>query len=156
MRDFARIFAETQGRATDAQVVWSADGELRNPGHVNPQVWLHLKAATELPLTCQRCMGPVDVPVEVDRFFRFVSDEETAAAQDDESEEDVLALSRTFNLIELIEDELLMDLPIAPFHKICPEHVQLSAADDDFEGVAKAKANPFAILQGLKSGGKGG
>ncbi|MES2786977.1 MAG: YceD family protein [Pseudomonadota bacterium] len=154
--DFARIFAETQGRAADSTVVWSAEGELRNAGHVNPQVWLHLKASAELPLTCQRCMGPVNVPVDVNRSFRFVSDEETAAAQDDESEEDVLALSRTFDLVELIEDEILMDLPLAPFHVTCPESVQLSAVDEDFDGAAKGKANPFAVLQGLKSGDKRG
>ncbi|WP_048441213.1 DUF177 domain-containing protein [Caenimonas sp. SL110] len=156
VREFARIFAETQGRAVDSQVAWSAQGELRNPGHVNPQVWLHLKASTELPLTCQRCMGPVDVPIAFDRSFRFVADEETAATQDDESEEDVLALSRTFDLVELIEDEILMEMPIAPFHEICPESVQLSAVDDGFEEAGGARENPFAVLETLKSGVKKG
>ena len=36
------------------------------------------------------------------------------------SEEDLLALSREFDLHELIEDELLMALPVVPKHDECP------------------------------------
>ena len=132
--------AETQGRGGESPVTWSATGELRNPGHVHPEVWLHLKADAVLSLTCQRCLGPVDVAVAVDRSFRFVPDEDTAAAQDDESEEDVLALSRSFDLVELVEDELLMELPLAPRHEVCPEQVKLAVADEDFESAADANA----------------
>ena len=34
----------------------------------------------------------MDVPVKVSRSFRFVADEATAAAEDDQAEEDLLAL----------------------------------------------------------------
>jgi uncharacterized protein len=109
-----RLMAETQGRGAGSAVSWSATGETRNPGHVHPEIWLHLRAQTVLPLTCQRCLGPVDIELAVDRSFRFVPDEEMAAAQDDQSEEDVLALSRSFDLVALVEDELLMEMPLAP------------------------------------------
>lgn len=56
----------------------------------------------------------------VDRSFRFVPDEETAELEDDDSDEDVLALSSEFNLLELIEDELLMEVPVVPRHEVCP------------------------------------
>lgn len=146
-----RLMAETQGRGGDLALAWSARGELRNAGHVEPDVWLHLRADTVLSLTCQRCMAPVETPVAVDRPFRFVKDEETAAAQDDESEEDVLALSRSFDLMELIEDELLMEMPVAPRHEACPEPVQLVVADPDFEEAAGRAENPFALLEKLKA-----
>jgi uncharacterized metal-binding protein YceD (DUF177 family) len=71
-------------------------------------------------MECQRCLTPVDVPLAVERSFRFVADEATAEALDDESEEDLLALSREFDLRELIEDELLMALPVVPRHDECP------------------------------------
>src|ERR1035437_1582967 len=45
-----RLMTETQGRGAGATVAWSANGELRNPGHVHPEVWLHLRAQTVLPL----------------------------------------------------------------------------------------------------------
>lgn len=147
-----RLMAETQGRGPELPVAWSAQGELRNPGHVQPEVWLHLQARTSLPMTCQRCLAAVDVAVEVDRSFRFVADESTAAAHDDESEEDLLAISRTFDLVELVEDELLMALPVAPRHEVCPDPVPMAASDPGFEAAATARESPFAQLARLKSG----
>lgn len=147
-----RLMAETQGRGSTVPVTWSATGELRNPGHVHPEVWLHLKAEAMLPLTCQRCLGPVEVAVAVERSFRFVPDEDMAAAQDEESEEDVLALSRSFDLVELVEDELLMELPLAPRHDVCPEPVKLAVADAEFEETSGRRENPFAMLGKLRTG----
>lgn len=147
-----RLMAETQGRGAGSEVVWSATGEMRNPGHVHPEIWLHLRAQTVLPLTCQRCLGAVSVKLAVDRPFRFVADEETAAAQDDDAQEDVLALSRSFDLLELIEDELLMEMPLAPRHDVCPVAVQLSAADPDFDDGSAPGEHPFALLGKLKIG----
>jgi uncharacterized protein len=144
----SRLVAETQGRG-DATIAWSARGELRNPGHVQPQVWLHLHAQASLSLVCQRCLAPVDLPVVVDRAFRFVSDEQTAAAEDDQSEEDLLALSTQFDLMELIEDELLMELPVAPRHAACPVPVTMTVADPEFERQAEASDSPFALLRKL-------
>lgn len=149
LRSHERLLAETQGRGAESSVTWSAAGEMRNPLHVAPEVWLHLKAGALLSLTCQRCLQPVDVPVQVDRSFRFVADEQTASAEDDESEEDVLALSRTFDLVELVEDELLMEMPLAPRHETCPP-VRLAVEDEGFEGSSARHENPFAVLGQLK------
>ena len=106
-------------------------------------------------MTCQRCLAPVDVPLEVDREFRFVADEATAEALDDESEEDLLAMSREFDLRELIEDELLMALPLVPRHEECPAPVQMASSDEDFEEASAEKPNPFAALAALKTGKPG-
>jgi uncharacterized protein len=148
----SRIMAETAGRGADSPLAWSVAGELRNPGHARPEIWLRLQARAILPLTCQRCLAPVDVSVQINRPFRFVEDEAVAATQDDQSEVDLLALSRSFDLIELIEDELLMDLPVAPRHDVCPVPVTLAVEDADFEAPAVERVNPFAVLQRLKSG----
>lgn len=126
-----------------------ADGELRTTHGMDGQVWLRLKASASLPLICQRCLHPVDVPLEVEREFRFVADEATAEALDSESEEDLLVLSREFNLHELIEDELIMVLPVVPRHKRCPSAVKLASSDEDFEQANAQKPNPFAALAGL-------
>ncbi|MDB5897797.1 MAG: hypothetical protein JWP41_1399, partial [Ramlibacter sp.] len=95
---FARLAAEAASGPADRAVTWQARGEMLNPQHVHPQVWVHLQAQATLPLVCQRCLGPVDVPLAVNRSFRFVADEATAAAEDDTAEEDLLALSRSFDL----------------------------------------------------------
>ncbi|MBC5781967.1 DUF177 domain-containing protein [Ramlibacter sp. USB13] len=152
LRSFSRLAGETAGGDPALPVHWHAHGEMRNPKHVHPEIWLHLDADAILPLVCQRCLQRVDLPVAVDRSFRFVADEATAAAQDDEAEEDLLALSRSFDLLELVEDELLMELPVAPRHEACPEPVKMSAADPEFEGAGAEKENPFAVLGRLKTG----
>ena len=91
------------------------------------------------------------MPLDVERSYRFVADEATAEAQDDGCEEDLLAISREFNLLALIEDELLMALPQVPMHDSCPVQPKMAAVDEDFEthGYAE-KANPFAVLAALK------
>jgi uncharacterized protein len=153
LREHERLMAETQGRGSAAPVTWAARGELKNAAHVQPEIWLHLEAKAVLALTCQRCLGPVDVELAVNRSFRFVDDEDLAAAQDEDSEEDVLALSRSFDLVELVEDELLMEMPLAPRHGVCPVPVRLATADDEFEPASRtARDNPFAILDKLKKG----
>jgi uncharacterized protein len=149
--DHPRLMAETGGRGAETALVWSASGELRNPGHVNPELWLRLEARTALSLTCQRCLGPVEVALAVQRSFRFVQDEAIAMAEDDSSEEDLLALSRSFDLMELVEDELLMEMPVAPRHKVCPVPVTMAVADEDFEAALPERENPFALLQRLKT-----
>ncbi len=136
-------------------VVWQADGELfeslGDSAKVKPQVWLHLTAQTHLPQTCQRCLGEVSTLLEVERSYRFVADETTAEAEDDECDEDLLAISREFNLLELIEDELLMALPQVPMHDICPVQPKMAAVDADFELLGNdGKPNPFAVLAALK------
>jgi len=151
---YARLLAETAGAGADRHVHWKAHGEMLNPHHVQPEIRVHLAADANLPLICQRCLAPVDVPLEVDRSFRFVADEATAAAEDDESEEDLLALSRSFNLLELVEDELLMEMPVAPRHEVCPQPVKMTAVDPAFELASAEKENPFAVLGRLKTGGK--
>lgn len=144
-----RLAQETEGRRLDQPIAWSARGELRNPQHVQPEIWLHLQAATELSLRCQRCLNPVDTPVAFERSFRFVADEATAEAEDDESEEDLLVLSRQFDLMALIEDELLMEMPLVPRHAQCPVPVMLQASDPEVEAES-TPPHPFAVLGRLK------
>lgn len=150
LRAFRRLAAETEGADPALAVHWHARGEMHNPQHVQPQIRLHLDASVTLPLVCQRCLTPVDVPLEIHRPFRFAADEETAAAEDDESEEDVLALSRSFDLLELVEDELLMEVPVAPRHEVCPVPVKMSVEDAEFEAAEAERENPFAVLGRLR------
>jgi len=147
---FDRLLEEAQGAGAQNPVHFTAKGLTRPLGATSEQVWLALTAEVALPQICQRCLGPVDVAVSFEREFRFVASEEVAAVEDEESEEDVLVLSRDFNLLELVEDELLMALPAVPKHEVCPGGVKLQVADPDFVEEAQEKPNPFAVLEQLK------
>jgi uncharacterized protein len=147
---FDRLLEETQGLGAETLVGYSARGEVLHAGEGNEELWVHLVAHTVLPLTCQRCLGPVDVPMDVERSFRFVATEELAEELDEDSEDDILVSSRDFNLLELVEDELLMGLPAVPKHEVCPEPVKMQAVDADFVDEPTEKPNPFAKLEQLK------
>ncbi len=150
LEKFERLRDESQALGADQCVEWRADGELSEDLGGQEDVWLHLSAKVTLSQICQRCLGPAEIPVAVDRSFRFVATEELAEEQDDEAEEDVLVMSREFDLTALIEDELLMALPLVPLHGSCPTAVKLSAEDPDFEAPSGQKPNPFAVLAQLK------
>ena len=147
---FDRLQEEARGAGAQNPLQFSAHGLTRPNGAASEQIWLTLSAEVALPQTCQRCLGPVDVSVSFSREFRFVATEEVAEVEDEASEEDVLVLSRDFNLLELVEDELLMALPVVPKHDVCPGAVKLQVADPDFVEEEQEKPNPFAVLQQLK------
>ncbi len=150
LQDLERLAQEAQGLQPDSVVRWQARAELRPGAGADEDIWLHLQASTSLALVCQRCMGAVTVPLEVDQWYRFVASEEIAMVQDDESEEDILVLEPQFDLLAVLEDELLMALPLVPMHEECPVAPVLRVGDDAIGEVAESKPNPFAVLSGLK------
>lgn len=151
LKDLPRLREEAAGDCDDRPVHWSAHGQLRASTGGPEQAWLQLEAQVSLPLVCQRCLGSVDVELQLSRRFRFVADEATALQEDDGSEEDLLVTSQSFDLVELVEDELIMELPAVARHDECPVAVKLSVADPEFEAPEAGKPNPFAALQVLKS-----
>ena len=142
-------FLEDSGEPT--HVSWDIQAKLVTVSGGDSQIWMHLQAEVDLPMQCQRCMGPVKLAVKAKAAFRFVSDEATAEAEDDESEEDLLVLSPELNVLELIEDELIMSAPLVPMHEKCPNLVPMSAVDEAFEEALEARPNPFAALAQLKN-----
>lgn len=150
---YARLADEAfvpDGQSPATQVSWSVTAQLREGQGAQVEPWLHLRAAVAIPLGCQRCLQPVDVPLTVDRWFRFVADEATAEAQDDDCEEDVLALEPRPSLRDLVEDELLMAVPLVPMHEVCPQLPPQLLRDDAGGSVTDGRPNPFAALSGLK------
>lgn len=152
LADWPRLSEEQFGGALSAgPLLWQLQGRMvPQPGGAD-EIWLDLKASLRLPMQCQRCLTPVLETVAAERSFLFVADEATAAALDDEAEDDILAISRDFDALALIEDELILSLPLVPLHEVCPESVPMSAVDAGFE-VASERPNPFGILAGLKTG----
>ena len=132
-------------------VAWQAHGEVRQPHSIAPQPWLRIVAHAEMALQCQRCLGPVDAALDVDRWFRFAHNEDEAAALDAQVETDVLALGRPLDLLALVEDELLLALPLVPRHERCPVPLPMASSaeiEDEDE-----PPNPFAALGALKRHG---
>jgi len=131
-------------------VAWAAVGEQRAQRGAEAQTWLHLTASASVALTCQRCLRPVAEDLQIDRWFHFVRGEEQAANLDAELEDDVLAMTRHLNLRELLEDELLLGLPLVPLHQDCSAPVPMDAAPELAAQAETPRPNPFAALAALK------
>ena len=153
---FTRLIEQSLGLGAENLLHFEARGSVQADAAGVDEAWVHLSAHARLPLTCQRCLGPVEVELQFARDFRFVATEELAEVEDEESEEDVLVLSRTFDLLDLVEDEMLMDLPAAPKHGVCPKPVKMSASDANFVEEEAEKPNPFAVLGQLRKPGLDG
>ena len=150
LQNMERLAQESVVLQPDLMVNWQAVAELRAGSTGEMDIWLHLRADTCLPLTCQRCMGVVQRPLLVDQWYRFVATEDIAMAEDDASEEDLLVLTPQFDLLAVLEDELLMALPLVAMHDECPELPAFSAGTIDVLGEIESKPNPFAVLVQLK------
>lgn len=129
-------------------IAWSARGERRPVTGGPPETWLHLQARATVRLECQRCLGPLDEALTVQRSFRFVADEGEAERLDEASDDDVLALPPRgrLDLLPLVEDELILALPLVPRHETCPEPLPLPADEPEEAPVE----HPFAALTALK------
>jgi uncharacterized protein len=73
-------------------------------------------------MICQRCLKPVDVAIDSDRLLYLADSEadaerlETALADEDF---EVIVTSQTLDLAGVVEDEVLLSLPLVPMHVDC-------------------------------------
>ena len=113
-----------------------------------PEIRLHLQAHTALQMSCQRCLQPLTVLLDVQPSLRFVRGEQQAEALDEDSDEDVLALTPSLDLLPLTEDELILALPLVPRHEDCPQPLPMSAGEDEIASADDAE-HAFAGLASL-------
>jgi uncharacterized protein len=103
---------------------------------------LHLEVSGSLPLACQRCLEAIPFNLDVDSLLELLP--EGAEMSQDELEDDTrdfLPVAGKLDVAELVEDEILLVLPVAPRHERCG----LPGTADAGERIL-----PFAQLVGLR------
>lgn len=151
------LLAEADGPPA-GPVAWRARGVLRPVTIGAPQFWIDIAGRAEVRLQCQRCLQPMSLVLEVDRPIRFVDGEDEAARLDEEGEEDVLALTHRLDLRALLEDELILSLPLVPRHDSCPQPLPVPLGDPGAAAGPSPAApegdrpHPFAALARLRKG----
>jgi uncharacterized protein len=107
-----------------------------------------------LALTCQRCLGRLDYPVDTTFLVALLPDEATASSLLEEY--DAMVVPEELFIRDFIEDELMLSVPQIPRHEHledCDEKMQ-AYLHKEFENEAalggKPK-NPFEALSSLKS-----
>jgi len=105
-------------------------------------------------LRCQRCLGGMDHPVRIET--RLVLHDQAsldvlesgqllAGHPDGEAEYDSILADSHLDVQELLEEEILLSLPIAPRHE--PGACQAAEGGN----LPKEKKHPFAVLSKLKA-----
>lgn len=101
-------------------------------------------AAAEVHVTCQRCLETMPVRLDV-RLRLGVAADESEAERLPDGLEGVLSEDGQLSPLALVEDELILALPIVALHADCsaPVGAVPAPASDD--------SNPFAVLKALKN-----
>ena len=153
---FARIAREAVGSIDDQLI--NIDCKLSMDAY-HRIVWLDGHVETNVPMECQRCLGTVNIELVSDFHLALVDDESLIERLDEDADFIVLGESEattkgdyltntspTVDLLALIEDELLLLMPLSPKHDVC-EHKHQPVVQDTVE---EKQDNPFDILAGLK------
>jgi uncharacterized protein len=128
--------------ASDAgSLDWSLVGEVLLGGGLA----LNFELKGMLTVPCQRCLESIELDLNVKSKFILVKDESEIPLEDEEIDDnDYLVASAEFDVMQLVEDEILLAIPYATMHDIkdCPAKDRLS----------ELKApHPFASLKDFKA-----
>ncbi|RZA04551.1 MAG: hypothetical protein EOO68_08160 [Moraxellaceae bacterium] len=150
---FARIASETNA-TSDEQWVQVSCGLSMDAYH--PIAWLDGSLSTTVPMTCQRCLEPVEVSIATQVHLALLTSESQVARLDEDADFVILSEEQVvhgvegtqgIDLLELLEDELLLSVPISPRHDAC-EHKHQPVIEDEPELITRD--NPFDVLANLK------
>ncbi len=101
---------------------------------------------TSLQMECQRCLQAMETPLQL--IFKLLVDAPDDVIRES-SLDTVYSEDGLIDLFEVVEDELILALPLVSMHEngSCNKHWQVS--DNDREPVARE--NPFSVLKDLKT-----
>ncbi|BEV71854.1 MULTISPECIES: YceD family protein [unclassified Paludibacterium] len=125
--------------STAGEVSWTLTGFVDD----NRRPSLRIELAVALSVPCGRCLQPFAVNLVADSVITlFTSEEKLEEAVEADEELDAIMAEPELDVKALIEDEIIMGLPLSPLHDDCgTEHLERAKAD---------KPNPFAVLAALK------
>jgi uncharacterized protein len=109
------------------------------------------KVSAKLLVECQRCLQPVETEVSGSFKFALVHSEDEFELLPEEFEP-YLIEGEEQSIIDLVEDELLLSLPMVTIHEeACSEF--MSKQNEEVRAAIEAEkvaGNPFAALKALK------
>ena len=102
---------------------------------------IRLALQGSIRMICQRCLKSMDVALSTKAAIEWVATEAQLEAADADDDWDAMLMVEKFDLLPLLEDELLLAVPFAPLHDDCKAAGATEAGE---------KVSPFAVLASLK------
>lgn len=142
MKRLAEALSENEGEV-GVELHFGVDeqGTCYARGHLN----------TRVKMICQRCMQPVTLPIDSEVALGFVSSDDQARNLGPEYEPCMVG-NDPLALAELVEDELILALPIVALHEesSCAPILEQLQHEAEASDQTQDKPNPFAVLSELK------
>ena len=117
----------------------------KNSSRVNH---VHGSIDAVISLICQNCLKEFDTEFHLEMALAFVTSE--SGMMKVEPMESVIVEDSKVDLFHLIEDELILALPISAKHKDCKKIIHNSQLGEIIEETIEKKENPFEILKQMK------
>jgi len=113
--------------------------------------YVDVRAQAPLTLVCQRTLEPFVLPVAVNTRLGLIKLERDEAGLPPDCEALLVSGDGRLNPADVIEDELLLVLPLVPVNpdSSLPDEVTGHEPEDDTAGERRSE-NPFAVLRELK------
>ncbi|OOG63302.1 DNA-binding protein [Rhodanobacter sp. B04] len=113
--------------------------------------YLDVRAQASLTLVCQRTLEPFVLPVVVSTRLGLIKLERDEAGLPPDCEPLLVAEDGRLKPADVIEDELLLALPLIPINpdSSLPDEVTGHEPENDSTGEGRSE-NPFAVLRELK------
>jgi uncharacterized protein len=113
----------------------------------NGKLFLVCAVKGMLQLSCQRCLGALAYPIDLDSELELIEEEPVLPAVVNEDELiDAIKVDPNMDVLVLVEDEVLLGLPMAPTH--APGDCK---AGGSFGQAGTDKQNAFSALAALKT-----
>lgn len=114
--------------------------------------WLKFEVEGVLWFDCHRCLAPMEYQVASIYRTAILETESQLRYLDDEADDFLFFYEcsddgRFLPILDLLEDELLLEIPLSATHDDCTMAVEQAG-----ELPEEPKENPFAVLQGIKFG----
>jgi uncharacterized protein len=150
--DFAHRGGELSGEVPVAELPRMADLLADSAGKISyvlrglagrdgsPQLELTVDGVSNL--RCQRCLSALTYPIKLVSRLRLVTEGEVDNTDIEDDEVDSIPAEKRLDVLALLEEELLLSLPIAPKHGLGECQIAV-------DGLNRSN-NPFAVLAGLK------
>jgi len=104
---------------------------------------IHINISGLFFLKCQRCENCIEKKIHITNTLEVFYTQSTLEKLPIEQENfDSIVGSKEYNPQELLEEEILLNLPAFPTHDVCPTH--------DYYAKTQEVESPFAILKKLK------
>jgi len=105
---------------------------------------LEISVEGQCQLRCQRCLGGFTYPIKMFSRLQLASASELDdCTVDDNDEVDSIAAEKHLDVLNMIEEEILLNLPFAPKHP-------LGDCQSIVEALSRSEPGLFAVLASLK------